>query len=156
LLPNHEGLKAGISPFAFPTRRGAIGYLTLLAKGARTFTMLVGPRLESPTPGERSGEGGGELSGELTYKLSGDTRIGGGGDTRIPRVSISYLYARKKRGHAEIRTRVTRFKVWGPDHWTTRPKRMRGVGFEPTRISPSDLKPDTLTTRTSPLNAIRY
>ena len=28
---------------------------------------------------------------------------------------------------------------------------MRGVGFEPTRISPTDLKPVTLTTRTSPL-----
>ena len=43
---------------------------------------------------------------------------------------------KKYLGPAEIRTRVTRFKAWGPDHWTTEPKNFRyresnpGLGME--------------------------
>ena len=51
---------------------------------------------------------------------------------------------KKYLGPAEIRTRVTRFKAWGPDHWTTEPTKIPIPGVEP---GPGDGKSLILTVR---------
>jgi hypothetical protein len=74
------------------------------------------------------------ISRSLLQSLALPTELSGVQDIKAPLVP-SYL---------EYMTRVA-------GHLFNPRKKLRGVGFEPTRIAPANLKPASLTTRTSPL-----